>query len=232
MVDEETGTHDVEDLRASTRYSVDGSLPASFGASAVSIVDLSQKGVQIRHAESIRLGSTGRFSIALSANERIAIRGVIVWSHLSQIALKEGLPPYSSGARFDEADAELTRALVERLLELSYAVPIERSLESKRRSQQQKERGKRTVGTARRTYTTTIPSDQLLMINHARERLRTNPDEARKWYQRARYALKEDESRGTEAPRHYREDILAVWEYLGRTIDIALIARVFEQHLR
>lgn len=232
MSDEELRPGDLEDLRAAMRYRVDARLPSSFGATAVEIVDLSARGVQMRHRESIRLGSEGRFAISLSPTERIAVRAVIVWSHLSQRALKAGLPPYSTGARFDEADAPVAASLVEQLVDRSLATPVEHSMGEKRRKLQQKDRDRRQGMTPRGVFVSAISTDQLLMINHARERLRTNPDEAKKWYQRARYALKEDESRGTGAPKHYREDILAVWEYLERSIDIATIARVFEQHLK
>ncbi|HJW92847.1 MAG TPA: hypothetical protein VJ901_04455, partial [Thermoanaerobaculia bacterium] len=62
-----------------------------------------------------------------------------------------------------------------------------------------------------------IPPDQVMLIQHARERLRSHPDEALKWYNRAKYALVEDDTAIGESLRH-RDDVLAVWEYLERSV--------------
>ena len=64
-------------------------------------------------------------------------------------------------------------------------------------------------------------------LNGARERLATHPDEALKWYNRARYALDAEDSPIASEIRH-RHDVLAVWEYLERTLPLAKIVRVFE----
>ena len=232
MTTRETNPKEVSEVRGDTRYHVDSLVTASFGALDVTITDVSSTGVQFRHSDSVRLGTAGRLVIQLGENERIAVRATVVWSHLSQTALRQGLPPFASGARFDVAEREISDRLVRRLVETSRARPRENSLETKRQRLQEKLRDRRQAGVARQTFTTQIPSDQLMMINQARDRLRANPDEARKWYQRARYALAEDESRATAAPKHYREDVLAVWEYLERSIDISVIVKVFEGQLR
>ena len=74
-----------------------------------------------------------------------------------------------------------------------------------------------------------IPVDTQLLIEHARKQLLADPMEAQRWYQRAKYAI----THGTEniagdAIRN-REDVLAVWEYLERSVDISTIALVFER---
>jgi len=68
-----------------------------------------------------------------------------------------------------------------------------------------------------------IPSDQILLVQHARERLRANPEEALKWYNRAKFALAE--GGGNFDPMPNREEVLAVWEYLERTIDVGRSSR-------
>ena len=60
--------------------------------------------------------------------------------------------------------------------------------------------------------------DQILLIQQARERLRANPDEALKWYNRANSPGRRGRRRLDDPP--YREDVLAVWEYLERTIPL------------
>jgi hypothetical protein len=72
-----------------------------------------------------------------------------------------------------------------------------------------------------------IPPDQVLLVQHARERLRANPVEALKWYNRAKFALSQGGNPITD-PIPNREDVLAVWEYLERTIDLNTIVQVFE----
>lgn len=47
-----------------------------------------------------------------------------------------------------------------------------------------------------------------------------------KWYNRARFATNEDVA--VEMFRH-REDVLAVWEYLERTVPLAVVVRVFDR---
>jgi len=65
-----------------------------------------------------------------------------------------------------------------------------------------------------------ISPDQVLLIRHAYERLKENFDEAQKWYSRGYFALP-----SSEASR-YPEDVLAVWEYLERSVPLATIQRV------
>ena len=77
-------------------------------------------------------------------------------------------------------------------------------------------------------HDTEIPSDEILLIQQARERLATHPDEALKWYNRARYALDAEDSPIASEIRH-RHDVLAVWEYLERTLPLTTIVRVFER---
>ena len=71
-----------------------------------------------------------------------------------------------------------------------------------------------------------IPYDHILLIQQARTRLQSMPEEAVKWYNRARYS---QANVGDVAP-HHRDEVVAIWEYLERTLDIALIAKVIDQH--
>jgi len=60
------------------------------------------------------------------------------------------------------------------------------------------------------------------------ERLRSHPEEAGKWYNRAKYSLSPEESKTfDESGVGHKEDILAVWEYLERSIELPAVARVF-----
>ena len=74
-----------------------------------------------------------------------------------------------------------------------------------------------------------ISPDQVLLIQHARARLKENFDEAHKWYSRAYFALRDGRTASSAELMKYPEDVLAVWEYLERSVPLATIKRVFDQ---
>lgn len=224
---------DVRDLRSSPRYVVRTCLSGTFGAADVEVCDISECGIQVRHNDSIRLGTAGRLTFsARGLEQRISLRGKIVWSHLAKTPRPTGRHPFYSGIRLDPAEQQLAHAAIQDLIRIGLATPDVDSLEAKRRRVMEKLASRRQGTATRQLYQTELSSDQVLMINHARERLRHNPDEARKWYMRAKFAAAEDSTRAREAPMHYREDVLAVWEYLERSVDLLTIVKVFEKQIR
>ena len=75
-----------------------------------------------------------------------------------------------------------------------------------------------------------ITQDHMLLVQHARARLLSQPEEAQKWYQRAKYAITHGATNvEIESITEHREEVLAVWEYLERSLDIPTIARAFEK---
>ena len=74
-----------------------------------------------------------------------------------------------------------------------------------------------------------ISPDQVLLIQHARAKLKENFDEAQKWYSRAYFALRDGRTGNAAELMHYPEDVLAVWEYLERSVPLSTIKRVFDQ---
>lgn len=228
----QTTDPDVRDLRSSPRFLVRTSLAGSFGPVDVEICDMSDCGIQVRHNESIRLGTSAKLACsAPEMAERISLRGTVVWSRLSNASAGSG-GRYVSGIRLEPHDEGPARSVIEELTRLGLAIPDEESLATKRRRMNERQASRRQAGSTRQVFQSTLPNDQVLMINHARERLRQYPDEARKWYMRAKFAAAEDATRAREAPMHYRDDILAVWEYLERSVDLATVVKVFEKQLR
>jgi len=67
------------------------------------------------------------------------------------------------------------------------------------------------------------------MIEHARKQLLSDPNEAQRWYQRAKYAITQGNTNIAADWIRNREDVLAVWEYLERSVEISTIAIVFER---
>ena len=223
---------DIQDLRSANRYIISYPLTGGFGASEIRIIDFSTAGIQVQHDEPLRLGLQARISFAVSVTQRISWRGTVVWSHIAKKADDRGKHPYCSGIRIDEEPADVEPVLRE-LIAAGKATVDSESLERKKQAlrEKAKARAERMAMKVVVQKNADITTDQLLMITHARERLQSNPEEARKWYLRAKFALSDDQSRvGSSAgPMHYREDVLAVWEYLERTIELEKILRVFEE---
>jgi hypothetical protein len=222
---------DIRDLRGSDRFIAIDPLAGFFGPTSVVILDLAHQGAQVEHAQPLRLGTRARL-VFKRADISVAVNGIAIWSHLSKTPNERGKYLYRTGIRIESPESELASA-VQRLSGGGYLRRDEHSLQRKRERAEEKhlERLRQPqVKVIRPDHD--IPTDTVLLIEHARTRLRGDPEEARKWYNRARFALTEEHSRaGAESIRH-REDVLAVWEYLERSIDLATIVRVFERHAK
>ncbi len=218
---------DVKELRSGERWLLDEPVSGSFGAVEVTIINVAEQGVQLAHAQPLRLATRGRLWFrrgTIGANAH----GMIVWSHLSKTPNDEGKYLYHSGVRIESPADEFANTL----MALSNHHLLRRdagSLERKRQRQLERERAPRPTMKMLRTDSD-IPSDQILLVQQARERLRTHPDEAQKWYNRARYALDDADTPIASEIRH-RDDVLAAWEYLERTVPLVTIVRVFERRV-
>jgi hypothetical protein len=216
---------DVKELRSGERWLLAESVIGSFGAVEVTIVNVAEQGVQLAHAQPLRLATRARLWFkrgAIAAN----VHGMIVWSHLSKTPNDDGKYLYHSGVRIESAADEFA----ETLMALSEGHLLRRdagSMERKRQRQLERERAPRPTMKMIRTDTV-IPPDQILLVRQASERLRSNPDESAKWYNRARFALDDADSPIASEIRH-RQEVLAVWEYLERTVSLVNIVRVFEE---
>jgi hypothetical protein len=218
---------ETEELRTGDRFDLKPPLEGIFGSAAVMIHNVGVRGAQVEHPDPVRLGSEARLSTSVPEwPEKIELRGRVVWSRLSKQPDAAGKYLYRSGIRFNEeaffppkALGQLARAGVARL--------DQRSLDRKREALLRRDQ-QRATRAAQSTQRVEIRPEQLLLVQHARNQLRMNPDEAQKWYQRARFAPAVLD--GTQLP--YREDVVAVWEYLGRTVDIEVVAAAFEEKTR
>ena len=70
---------------------------------------------------------------------------------------------------------------------------------------------------------------RLVEIIRAVRKFASDPAEATRWYARARFAIADDEVRRA-APRgaREREEVVGVWEYLHRRIDLKAVAGVVQ----
>lgn len=209
-------TIEVKELRTGERYVLDPPVPASFGAADVTVADIGYGGLQICHPLPIRIGSTSRLAFHLG-NVTVATSARMLWSHLWKVPNSNGKTTYRSGLHVDDQEfAAAVRSLIEQHL----IRPDNDSLDRKRKRLLEKERERSDKHLVKALPTEqTLASEQLLLIQHARERLRSNPLEAARLYQQARTA---------DAANGVREEVVVVWEYLERTIPLPTITRVFE----
>jgi hypothetical protein len=172
------------------------------------------------HAQPLRLGTKGRFWFR-RGGVQVAVQALLIWSHLSRTPNSEGKYLYQSGLRIDDG-ADFVSALRSLLDHGAVRRDLD-SLERKRRRLLEKERELHQKPTVK-VIQHEVSAEQVLLVQHARERLRANPEEATKWFNRAKFVPE-------GAPEHipHREDVLAVWEYLERTVDLATIIKVFER---
>jgi hypothetical protein len=216
---------EVKDLRSGERWLLDEPVTGSFGSAEVTVVNVAEQGVQLMHSQPLGLATRARLWFRRGAIA-VNVHGMIVWSHLSKNPNHEGKYLYHSGVRVESSADEFAQTLTA----LSSHHLLRRdagSLERKRQRLLERERAPRPTMKILR-HENEIPSDEILLIQQARERLATHPDEALKWYNRARYALDAEDSPIASEIRH-RHDVLAVWEYLERTLPLATIVRVFER---
>lgn len=218
---------DISELRGAERFVISEPLSGAYGSGNVNIINLSTIGAQIEHPQPLRVGTRARLSFTRD-DVSAAVQGITMWSHLSTTADAAGKYVYVSGVRVESGNQELAIAL-NQLFKRGVIRRDRESLERKRKRMLERLSEKSRPMIKHLPTTIDVPPSQLLLVQHARERLLANPEEALKWYNRARYVI----TTGTEVtiPEAVRgrEDVLAVWEYLDRSVDLHVIAAAFDR---
>ena len=216
----------VNELRSADRFGAVEPLPGGFGSASVTILNLASRGVQIQHSQPLRLALNGRLWIR-HRDIAVSVQGRVVWSHLSKDRDANGKLLYHSGIHVPDESSDLAGAIAT-LARLGAVQKENDSLERKRATLEEKdhERNTRPVMKFVRQGTDVDP-DIALLIVQARDRLRANPAEALRWYNRAKFSIIDSGSPVATDQLRHREEALAVWEYLERSIDLATIERVF-----
>lgn len=214
----------VEETRHRIRYLVRGTLRGFFGQVEMLVCDLSETGVQLEHAAPLRVGTRARGAIQQQGLS-VPFFGTVTRSKLSTTPGPGGKLLYRSGIRFEDPDPNLL-GLIHRLIGEGTLFEDPQSLERKRVKLLSRNAPKDRPAMRVLRPVLAIPPDQLLLVRQARERLRANPEEARKWYNRVRFIGTEHTASLVRSP--FREEILAVWEYLERSIEVTIVAAAFE----
>ena len=211
----------VEDLRKAERFAAAAPLSANFAGTSVTIVNLSTIGAQIEHPTPIRLGTVSRFLFRQN-DVSVDVKATLTWSKLTATGT------YRSGVRVENGNVEYALAL-HTLIKGGAMRREPDTLERKRRRLLERMADKTRPGSRSIPIGgAELPADQVLLVQHARERLLAEPQEAQKWYHRAKYAITHGATNVEIESIRNREEVLAVWEYLERSIDIVTIARAFD----
>jgi hypothetical protein len=215
---------EVSEARSEDRYRVQIRLEASFGSNEVVLVDVGEHGAQLQHPVPIKLGAIARLGFMLPAStQQVRVQGTIVWSRLATKADSAGRRNYFSGVRLDDPE-ETMKSVLARLNDANMLRLDNLSLDKKKKMQLEKEKARQQPGLKMVGQKPRIPDDVILLVRQTRNRLKDNPAESVKWYNRAKFSL--DQS-GVQI--HQRDEVLAIWEYLERSVEIDIIARIISE---
>lgn len=217
---------DFQDLRKSDRYLILDKVIGTFAAAEVQVTNISEEGAQISHVHPLRIATRGRL-IFKRGTVSVNASGLVMWSKLSKTPDEHGKYLYSSGIRIEEGASTFATS-IQGLAEQGIIRRDADSLDRKRRQRDERQQAKTGGPAMRRVATQDISPDTALLVAHARERLRTNPDEAQKWFSRAYFAIQQGQVPLNIEQTQHREDVLAVWEYLERTVPLPVILKIFE----
>lgn len=220
-----SATQQVVDLRRRPRFEVISPVRATFNGLPIRVVDVSAGGLQMEHASFLRLGTAG--TVVISSDEPLEVRTRVVWSRFSPSPQQPG---YRSGLAFD-GDLEAVAGRLGRFIRAygrADTTSLTRKADLLRARQEQRKQSMKYMVTR-----TDRSDDETMLIQHARQQLSSAPDEALKWYNRAKFAMADRHDIAAELSSvPYRQEALAVWEYLERRIDIVRIIGVFESSRR
>ena len=216
---------ETNELRTSDRFGAVEPLPGGFGAASVTVLNLATRGVQIEHGQPLRLSLNGRLWFR-RGDVAVSVQGRVVWSHLSKTRDANGKLLYHSGIHVPEESGDLAGAIAV-LARHGVVQKDSDSLERKRATAEEKEQLRQTRPVVKFVrFGHEVDPDVALLVLQARDRLRANPAEAVKWYNRAKFSIIDSGLPVSTDQFRHKEETLAVWEYLERTVDLATIERV------
>jgi len=136
-------TSDIENTRKGERFTVLILLPGIFGAAEVTIANISVAGLQIVHAQAVRVGSRARISFHYR-DIAVATPAKVIWSRLSKNPDPSGKLLYVSGLQLENADSQFAAA-VNGLSRLGAVRMDTESMERKRARIQEREEARQAL---------------------------------------------------------------------------------------
>ena len=171
-----------------------------------SIVHISASGLRIRHSDPLIPGDEAKLSVALLNPPRsIVSRARVGWTSVAH---------YENDARNTFAISGLR--VVEHAERLKNAIDI---------LQQHHELQPEPLQPS--SMPSAVSDDEVALVMQAAEKFASDPAEATRWYSRGRFALADEHVRRNVPPKvRDREQVLGIWEYLDRQVEIPKIAGV------
>lgn len=202
---------ELPDQRRTQRYVPRRQIDGIFDDTKFTILQISATGLRIRHRDPLLPGSEAKLTFALLKPARsVVLRARVVWTSLA----RSGEERFSiSGLRVIEHGDRLARA-VDSLL-------MTHDLQPERRARNRRSDDILT------TMLAGASDEEIAMITSAIQKFAEDPVEASRWYARARFALSDEHVRRTAPPKpRDREEVLGIWEYLDRQVDLEKVAGV------
>lgn len=207
--------------RSSRRFQIVEPLSGRFEGVPVTVHDIAEKGLQIEHFVTLALGSKGFLVYNIPGRQRpVEVHGEIRWTRSIQQGSRV---VYRSGVMID-AGSDALNASIDLLLKKRIA-RLERTEEPSRPDIPAFPNRSPAVAP---THAGEVPARVIQVVNEARDRLANSFDESVKWYNRARFSLADPAVEREVRDMRCKEDVLAVWEFLGRSVDLHSVWRVFE----
>jgi hypothetical protein len=101
---------EVQDLRKGVRFLAVAPLSGTFGSSEVIVLNISLGGMQLMHAQPLRIGMPAKIWFQ-SGDVVCTTQARVIWSHLSQHANESGKFMYTSGLQIDAPEAAYAASL-------------------------------------------------------------------------------------------------------------------------
>ena len=193
-------------MRYVPRRQIDGIV----GDVKFTILQISANGLRIRHKDPLLPGTEAKLTFALlKAARSVVVRARVVWTSLA----RSGEERFSiSGLR-----------VIDHLDRMEFAVEAMRSaheLQPERRERRRRDDDSITA-LARAS------DDEIARITAAMQKFADDPVEASRWYSRGRFALSDENVRRTAPQKQSdREEVLGIWEYLDRQVDLEKVIGV------
>ena len=205
------------DLRRAPRWIPRRQVDGIFGDARFTIMQMSNTGLRIRHDDSIAPGAEAKISFALlNPPQSFVMRGRVVWTSVAR---------YGSGG--DATFCISGIRVIEHVDRLERAIDLLRAAHDLQPDRRELPRFDRAEDLAAPPSIEGIGDEDIELVIKAVQRFAQDPVEANRWYSRARFALSDEEVRRT-APRRPRdrEEVLGIWEFLDRQVEIPKIAGI------
>lgn len=210
-------TYAGRDRRSRFRYNFMEPIAATFGLASLSLTVFSERGAQAEHKDRLAVGREAVLVVSLpSGSESLSAR--VVWSRYGKSRSSNNLV-YVTGFTIIQDAQGVAAEIVDRMVETRHlqfdADTLKRREESDRRKRVQQ-----VVVTEKRAQASDFESENFRIVQAARTFLRNNPQESTKWIGRGRH------STARHSQDMQTEEVYALFEFLGRKVDIRTVKLV------